>query len=250
MQPEYDPARRGFVPTRIEFGATVERAWQIFKTNLGILLGAGAIVLGTSFAIAFVFMIFNFAVLGISPGADDQPLRRVAIGFGQNIISSVVQSFLYLGMARLTLNLARQQPASIGDLFSAGGLLLPVVVVNFVLGICVFLGALLCIVPGVWIGLTFCLFWYMLLDQNVGMLDSLKFSARATRGNKLVLLGLWLVSVGLTVIIGLPTCFIGLMFVVPFFVTLFTVAYLGATGQLGSVATAPAPYMTPPPVFE
>jgi hypothetical protein len=262
MEPEYGAAPRGFHPTRIEFGATVEYAWQVFKNNLGLLLGAGAITFGVSMGIGFVFLIFNVIVLGFGPGAEDQALKQAAVQFVENMISIVVQNFLYLGLARITLNLARRESASIGDLFSAGGYLLPVIAINIVLGICVFLGALLCIVPGVWIGLTFCLFWYMILDQNVGMIDSLKYSARATRGNKLVLLGLWLVSIGLTVLLGLPTCFIGLVFATPFFMMLFTVAYLGATGQLAPAmptstftsAPAPAPApgsaMTPPPTFE
>lgn len=261
MEPEYGVASHGFQPTQIEFGATVERAWQVFKANFGLLLGAGAIVFGVSMGIGVVFAVFNIAVIGVGPGAEDQALKQALLSIVQNIISMVVQNFLYLGMARLSLNLARRQPASIGDLFSEGGLLLPVIGVNIVFGISVFLGALLCIVPGVWIGLTFCLFWYMLLDQKVGMIDSLKYSARATRGNKLVLLGLWLVSVGLTAVIALPTCFLGLAFATPFFVMLFTVAYLGATGQLGpavmpTYTSAPAPAagassaMTPPPTFE
>ena len=174
----------------------------------------------------------------------------MAFNLVEQVVGYVIQTFLWLGLTRFSLKIARNEPASIADIFSEGGRLWPAVLINIVLLLAVTAGILLCVLPGIWIGLTLCMAFYMLLDQGVGVIDSLKYSAQATRGNKWVLLGLWLVSVGLMVIIGLPTCGLGMIFVYPYFMMVLTVAYLGATGQLGSVATAPAPYMTPPPAFE
>jgi hypothetical protein len=253
-QPEWGAARRGFEPTRIELGTVVDQGWRIYKDNFGLLAASGLIVLAIPMFLGFGIVMLGVVVFGVDPAADNQ-VKLQAINAVQNLISNIVQTFLTLGMVRLTLNMARHERASIADVFSAGGrLLVLTIVTNIVIGISMLLGFLLCIVPGIWIGLTLCLTWYMLLDQNVGMLDALKYSARATRGNKWVLLGLFLVSLGLMMLVGLPTCGIGMIFVYPFFMLLLTVAYLGATGQLGvgpvTSAPAAASYMTPPPTFE
>jgi hypothetical protein len=251
MQPEVSAARRGFQPTQIQFGPTFERAWQIYKENFGMLVSGTLVVTGVSIGLGIVLTLIMVAVVGVEGLQSDQPTPQYLLAnFLQNVISNVVQTFLTLGLLRFTLKITRREPAAIGDIFGEGGLLLPAIGVNILLGLAVFLGFLLCILPGVWVALTLAFCWYMLLDQGTGVIDSLKYSARATHGNKLVLLGLWLVSVGLVVVIGIPTCLLGTIFVFPFVLVLFTVAYLSATGQFGAEVRAPAPYMTPPPSFE
>lgn len=251
MQPEWGPARRGFQPTQIQFGPTFERSWQIYKENFGMLVGGTLVAGGVSIGLGIVLTLIMVAVVGVEGLQSDQPTPQYfRMNFVQNVISNVVQTFLTLGLLRFTLKITRREPAAIGDIFGEVALLLPAIGVNILLGLAVFLGILLCILPGVWIALTLAFCWYMLLDQGTGVIDSLKYSARATHGNKLVLLGLWLASVALVVVIGIPTCLLGTIFVFPFVLVLFTVAYLSATGQFGGEIRPPAPYMTPPPSFE
>jgi uncharacterized membrane protein len=258
MEPQRGPAQRGFHPTQIDLGGTVEQAWQIYKNNLGMLVTGNLVVIGVSIAVGAVLNVIAVATFGTDYFTSQQATPSHALmNVVQQIVSNVIQVFLMLGLMRFTLNICRQEPAAIGDIFSGGQRLLPAIGLYIVVTVAVILGSLLCIVPGIWLALAFGLSWYMLLDQGTGVIDSLRYSWQATRGNKLVLLGLWLMSVGL-VILGFLACLVGSLLAVPFALVLFTVAYLQTTGQLGAAmpayTSAPAPAapsaMTPPPTFE
>ena len=56
-------------------------------------------------------------------------------------------------------------------------------------------------------------------------------SREATNGNKLTLLGLYLVVSMLALVLGIFTCGVGLLFMQPFAMLLYCVTYLSMTGQ-------------------
>ncbi len=231
-EPQWEFAARGFHPTRIEFGRTFDLAWRIYKSNLGLLVLASLIMIVASMLITFMMTVVDIAVTGIDKDDQGTNLISILINLFGNLVSMVVQTFLYLGSIRLALNIARGEPASISDLFSQGEKVVTTVVTNILFGLAILLGVVLLIIPGIWAALTFSLFWFMIVDQNAGVFDSLKMSAAAMRGNKLVLLGLWLALTGITLPIIILTCGLGALLVTPFVLIVLTVVYLGSTGQL------------------
>lgn len=240
---DYPAATRGFQPSPIEFGRTFDLAWKIFKANMGMLIAAALVGFGISMGLNFVTEIVRIALLGFDNR--DPDLAMVAISFLASLANGIIQTFLTLGLIRITLNAARHEPVAFSDLFSQGRYLIPTIVANLIFGFAVLIGLVLLVVPGIWVALALCLFWYMIIDQNAGIVDSLRMSHEAMRGNKLTLLGIGLASFGLMLVIAIPTCFLGMIFLAPFLSVVWTVVYLGATGQLAGGQFEPAPYRTP-----
>ena len=85
--------------------------------------------------------------------------------------------------------------------------------------------------PGIILALMLCQFYCLMIDRDMGVIESLEASRTLMRGNKLTLFAVWLVCGivgGLAVVL---TCFLGAFFVVPFLSLMIPVVYLMASGQ-------------------
>jgi uncharacterized membrane protein len=71
----------------------------------------------------------------------------------------------------------------------------------------------------------------MLVDQDSDIMGSLRLSIEATKGNKLTLLGLYIVAGAIALVITVLTCGLGALLAMPFMMLLSAVIYLGVTGQ-------------------
>jgi len=105
------------------------------------------------------------------------------------------------------------------------------------------LGTLLCIVPGVILALMFSQYYFLIVDRNVGILESLSISRELMQGNKLTLLAIWILGVVGTLVVVLFTCGLGIFVAAPYMALLSPVIYLAVTGQ----PTADRLYFAPPP---
>jgi len=87
------------------------------------------------------------------------------------------------------------------------------------------------IVPGIILCLMFSQFYYLILDRNSAVIDSLSQSKELMDGNKLTLFLIWLVSGVVGGLLVVFTCGLGLLAVAPFLVLMAPVIYLAITGQ-------------------
>ncbi len=245
--PNYGPGRRGFFPSPILFGEVFERTWQIYKANLGLLLGGGFLIFVLMGIITQVVNVLDgvnadqFQV-GFEVQVDDASsmLRQFAAG----LVTQVIYAFFFLGWITMTLKMARGEDASLGDLFGVAPIYPQGAVIHVLFSLGATVGFMMCFFPGVWFMLAFGLSLYMYVDQRTGIAESFQYSFRAMRGNMLTLLGLELVMLGL-IVAGVIACCVGLFFTLPFCGLLMTMAYLAATGQLPGQGEPSAPYTTP-----
>ncbi len=210
--------RKGFHPTRIDLGETLGAAWQLYKANFGqIVLGGLAV------------MIMSVAIGGaVAYGTRDLPFAtQQVVSFAANVPSL----WLSLGFFVFLLKIARGENASFDVLFSGGRYLLPALGAFVIMYLSIIVGLILLIVPGIIIALMFSQAFCILVDQNAGAIDSLRMSAQATRGNKLTLFALGLVTMMIVAMVTLFTCLVGYFFVAPFASVVYVTAYLGMTGQ-------------------
>jgi hypothetical protein len=226
-EPRTPPGTRGFQPTRIDVGDVLSRAWTIYKANLGLCVSAGVVVLIVSWGLGF----------GIGLATVKMPATaRLILTLASNLFST----WLALGQMRFSLKVARGEDASLADLFSAGPFLIAGVVVILISAVAFGVGLIFLIVPGVIIWLMLSQALFLVLDQNADIAGSLRLSMEATRGNKLTLLALYLVLMGLGSVFVLMTCGLGMFFFQPFWILALTVAYLALTGQSTADQLAPA----------
>ena len=89
-------------------------------------------------------------------------------------------------------------------------------------------------------------YYYLIIDRDAGIMESLRLSLEVTRGNAGNLFVIGFVT-GLINLAGLLACGVGLIFTIPFTVLVFPVTYLALTGQPIADPRAPG---SPRPIRE
>jgi len=212
-------------PTTVTFDEVFSYAWESWKANLGILVGATAAMWGVSIAVSIVTEIFN----AVMAAADPDLLLLAALISG--VIQNCVNVFMAIGMVQITLDLLRTGRADFGTLFSGGGRLLPVLGAGIIAGIAMVIGFLLLIVPGIFLALMFWGYYYQIIDRKSKAMESFSDAYQYCNINKGTTFVLWLASMGIAIIGVLALC-IGLLFAAPLIAMMSTVAYLKMSGQL------------------
>ncbi len=222
-----------FRPTRITVEDVLSRTWQIFKVQV---LTCIAIVIGFYLLSGILTLPIVFVFLGVATALDGGqgqglPIWAIAVFAGLFLIFWFVAMWLMLGMQRMMLKIARGRDVRVSDIWSAGYAVLPSIGAMLLTQIAVMGGLLLCIVPGIIIGIMLSQSILLILDRRVGVIDSLRLSMQATEGNKVTLLVLWLLMMLIMPLIHLFTCGLGTIVAAPFQILLMVVAYLMMTGQ-------------------
>ena len=226
-------------------------AWEIWKSNLGLLVGVTVF----TFAIQMVGSFVN-QVLGAGMGAAGGPNAGIVIAFiVAQLVAIAVQMFFLIGQMQIVLKLARGQPARFNDLFGGGSRFWPT------LG-CVMLVYLMFISVGIVmvavgalganlgaggpvIGITmfgfavamFVLmlmlwpFMYLVIDDKSKVFSSFSTAAHVTKENRWTTFVMVVMSIGIAMV-GFIALFIGIIFAAPLVVTMWGVGYLMMSNQL------------------
>jgi phage FluMu protein Com len=216
------PLARGFQPTRIDLGDVLSRAWQLYKSSLWKCVGATF----------FVFVLTYCMLIAVGFAANEAPFW---VRQSVSLLVNIGSFWLSLGSFIFFLKVARGEQAAFADLFSGGPWLLRGVGVAILWGLMAIIGLLLLIIPYFIVLVMFAPALLILIDQNTGVIDSLRMAQRATSGNKLTLFALFLVVFFVGGLFTLVTCGIGLFFVQAFGSLVYVVSYLAMTGQRTSV---------------
>lgn len=154
----------------------------------------------------------------------------LSIRGGSGLISYIVQAFMMAGMMNFALKVARGQQYSFGDIFSGGKWFLPLLAANFCVGLAVWFGFLLLIVPGIFLGLAWSLTMPFVVDKDLGPFEAMGQSWKATEGQKgqIFVLGLFIFGI---VLLGMCACGIGVVVSASIAQLAWAWTYLRITGQ-------------------
>jgi hypothetical protein len=214
----------------------MNHAWRTWQNHLGLLVGITVIVAVISNAIELPLQLIQ----GIL-AENNQPEAALAVGLLGFIANVVISVFLGIGQVQVALKLARGERAQVGDLFGGGGRFLPVLGASLLAGIALFFGFAACIVPGILLMIWFWPFYYLVVDDKAGVVDSFSLAAKITERNRVTTLVLWLVSFGI-ILLGLLVCCIGVFLAAPLVSLLWATAYLMMSGQLSPQPQLAAKY--------
>lgn len=225
----YDPIPPqvgSIVPTVVDVGSILNYAFEVWKANLKLLLGVTAVVLGTTYGLTFAQGVLSevFRQMG-------QPEVGGLLAMLFSPLQMVMNVFLGIGQTLIALRLLRGQPAQFSDLFSGGPLFLPVLGASMLAGLAMMAGFAACVVPGLLLGLFFWPFYWLVVDQRAGVLDSFKVALTIAKVNVGTTLLLWLVCL-MIMLLGLIALVIGLLFAVPLVSLIAATAYLMMAGLL------------------
>ncbi len=183
----------------------LERGWQILKAN------------ASSVAVVFVvWFVLHLTLNGIGQAL------KLALGGGKetsvsglvDILVGVPEIWLWLGLVRATFGWVDGKPVELSVLFGEGRNLLRALGATVLTTLLALPGLLLLIIPGIVIMLRLSYVVHAIVDRGLGVMDSVAYSWRLTRGNVWRLVGFGCLAILLT-LGGLLLCGVGLLLVIP-----------------------------------
>jgi hypothetical protein len=240
--PEIEP---GAEP--IQIGAITAWGFELTKRHFGPILGIGLLMVGISLAATMIMGLFD-QMAGYAPtepadfgdATGNQTIDGIvakALGGGSwinIIVTFIVDVFLWLGIIRVGLNIIDGRPYLISTLFSQGRLTIsgcagellftlmvavpPVAFVSLTaasgsVGTTVVAG-LAGAVISIYLALRFGQYKHAIVDRQFNALGAFGYSSRITRGNRPMLLVLFIVILLINVA-GALALLVGLLFTIP-----------------------------------
>lgn len=215
----------------IAFEAVLGRAWGLFKQVWGPAVVAMILIM----VITYAFM----ALAALGGAAMDRVLgTRGMANLVMNIASMVFNAWFFPGQLLFFLRLVRTGRAEYALLFSGAPYLLRTWLGSLIFGLAVTVGLILLVVPGVILATIYGAFSVLIVDRNLGLVESFQTSARITTGSRMTifLLFVTLTLVGLIVIA--LTCGLGVLLVGPFAWMVWIVAYQDMIGERSAAMPA------------
>lgn len=184
----------------VPISASMTYGWETFKANALFLLGVFVAV---------------FLVSTVMEGA--AKYDAVETGFARvilEIISSLVQIALELGLVVIVLKFVDGETPEFADLFSRIRLVFHCALAAIVCFFIVAFGLVLLIVPGIVFSIRLSFFPYFIADEGCGPLDAPQKSWDLTRGHVISLLLFYIVIVGIN-IAGMLALGVGIFVTIP-----------------------------------
>jgi hypothetical protein len=260
----YAPPQSAFVPEpiaplqagmRLSATDVLDRTWSIFKARMSecmaIFWGTFGINLGIGFGVGMLVQIIALAAL-------DSRLALLVAPYVAQIISLVVGLWLAIGQSRAYLKIVRNEQVTFAEVFQGGRYLLTMLIAVIILfaaafvmsilggvvsalglaaignqsagGIFVFVaGISATAVLGIYLMIRLSLFYYLIIDRDAGVIDSLGQSWQLTRNQAGTILLVYLLTFAITMA-GLLALCVGLIFAWPLVGLLMPMTYIGTTG--------------------
>jgi len=207
----------------VSIGNAFSWGWTKFTQNVGTFIGVAAVMLGVTILINGLLWVILFA--GASTGSEGGFIVSLILSALFVAVLFFIQFVFYLPFVRAVMMLTRGEKPIFAELFKTEGL------GNFVGGaalmaIGVFLGTLLCYVPGI-IFAFFGLFWaFFIVDRNLGPVEAIKSSFGLVNRNLGAVVLLY-IGVMIAIFIGYLLCGIGILAALP--VSLLAAGYVYKT---------------------
>ncbi len=191
---------------------TISVGWQKTKANYALVMGS-ALVAGV---ILGAFSILeNIASFFSGPNKPDSTVLIFSLlGLLILIARLGVQNLLQIGLTRIQLNVVDDKPVQFEQLFMAEGVFWRYLGASILVGLIIFGGILLLIVPGIIWAIKYQFAMPLVIDKKLDAMTAIKTSGMMTKGHKGWLFGFGIV-LGLLNIAGFLALGIGLLFTIP-----------------------------------
>lgn len=215
--------RLEMVFTKIDPIDVLRRTWNIFKKRFVECVVAFLVVLLATFILYLLILAVGivFAIV-VDPG--------LAILLGV-LVMIPLPYYLMAGVHRFHLNVARGYSGALGDLFSGGRYILPLLFGGLIFSILANLGFMLLVIPGIFVVLVLWPYALLIVDRNMDAISALGKAAEITKGNRISVFLVGLLCFVIALVVGLFTLGLGIVVIGPFVTLAMHVTYLMMTGQ-------------------
>lgn len=201
-------------PAELSVGDAISYGIDAFKKYPGPLV-----------VITLVFLVVSGVINGLGSAFQDETLIYILL----QLLSAFVGILLYMGMIRVALKVTAGVVPEVNDLFKTdhfGSYLGAAILV----GLAVFVGLLLCIIPGIYVGIMLGFFGFIVIGRGEKAIDSISASAELTRNHRGTLFLLGLAVFGIN-IVGALLCGVGLLVSYPVTIVAMGYAYRVLSGE-------------------
>lgn len=195
-----------WVPRKIKVGEVFSRTWEVYKANLGSIIGIHII----AYVLYIVGAIAVFMVLGaigfagaLIIGQADQGLMIAGMVLLYIIAILLIYSvvfYLMLGVLKYLLKLVRNEYPGMGEIFSGGPFLGRMILCSIIFSLAYLAGLVALIIPGLIIAFMFWPYAYLLIDRDLPGIDAFTESRKITNGNKLSMFLIYLIMTGVSMV--------------------------------------------------
>jgi hypothetical protein len=198
--------RRGTV---IDIGSAISRGWALVRDNMGMLVGATVLGWLITVGLAFVPVVGWAVGIVLLGGLDYMFLRRI-----------------------------RGETVQIGDLFAGFNIaLLHLVLAGLVAGLLTSVGFVLCILPGIYLGVGYVFALPLVIDKKMDFWPAMEVSRQVVHRHWWSIFALMIV-LALIAIAGFCVCIVGGLISVPVATAALMYVYEDLFGQQAAVARA------------
>ena len=183
-------------------GEMLPRAWNILMQNAAPLLGG-------FFVVSVILCLSGWASVGLA--------------------SLVLSGPLMGGYYAVALAATRGQPVEFGDVFSGFKVFLPTFLASLVISAFVFVGGVLCIIPGIIVACVYAPTLFFIMDKKMDFWPAMEASRTMVMNNPGQWALLLLIMLGLN-IAGTLACCVGTLVTTPIAICMMAMAYDLETG--------------------
>lgn len=193
---------------------SIKSGWGVMKKNLGFFIVIFLIYLGVSILFGIIGSFVEGNILSLLT----------------SLLNIFVTGVLGMGIVKIALKFCDNEKPEIGDLFACWPLFLKYLIGSILVTLVVILGYILLIIPGIIWSIKYSLFVYFIVDKNMGPVQAMKASSRATKGGRSWLLWFYIVC-GLVNFIGILCLGIGIFATFPTTVVAMALVYRSLVSQ-------------------
>jgi hypothetical protein len=183
------------------------------------------------FLVAFVISIAPSILSNALGAAIDSVIVELLLSLIMVVVGWAVTAFVLTGVLRAAFKLIRGGAPEAGDVLSGGDLFAPMFIAYAIYAIASGIGVLLCIVPGLAVGLFFNMAFPLIVDRGLSPIDALKESVELVKPEWVNVLLFGLIAVALN-FVGALLCGVGLLVTVPLTYIAWAWLYQRLTGQI------------------
>ena len=140
------------------------------------------------------------------------------------MVPLILQGPLQAGMHIFCIKKIANRPTEFGDLFKGFNYFVPTLVAALVIGVFVFFGTLLCIIPGLVLAAMYHFTYLFIVDKRMDFWPAMQASHNIVKNDYFGFTVFLLAMIGIN-IIGALCCIVGLLVTVPIMFAAVTIAY-------------------------
>lgn len=153
----------------------------------------------------------------------------------QIFIYYVIQVYLSFGYINFLIHTVKSEDIRLANFFISGGKFFKLLIAGIVYTVLILAGFIILVVPGLIFLAKFMFFPYFILEKDCGIMESLRFSSRITKGTRWKLLWFLILTLFIS-LVGITALLIGYFIAEAITSIAFVIIYLRLLGKFSGAA--------------